>query len=105
MPLTMGQAPEALKVVLVAGADFVTQLRRKDNSPWPSAAQLQLAFDREGGVTEWPASFAGSTAIWDIDVADVNALIAQRPRFVRLWYVDGGLRLIWAQGELDIRRN
>ncbi len=104
----MGQPPESLRVVLVAGADFVTQLRRKDGTPWPVGSDLYLAFSfsASSGQTpvRWDAAFSGDVAAWNVDHLEVDALIAKRPSVARLWYVEDPLELLWAQGDLDIRR-
>lgn len=106
MAFTLGQAPDTLRVTLVGGADFVSSLRRKDGTPWPANSSLKLAFSpTTGSVVEWAATFANAVAIWDVDQVDVDALIALKPRVVRLWYSEGDLRLLWAQGDIDIRRS
>lgn len=95
MTFTLGQAPEKLTVVLVAGADFVSSLDRSDGEPWPDV-EISLDF----GTAVWPATLDGASARWNVDQADVDALLATRPRSVRLWYVDGPTRLLWAQGAI-----
>jgi hypothetical protein len=104
MPLELGSVPETLRVILVRGADFVSTLRRKDGSPWPVGSQIILEFQRAGAPSyEWAAATNGALAVWDVDQQDVDAVIAGRVRGVKLWYVEGGLRLLWAQGDIDVR--
>jgi len=107
MTLVLGQGPLALRVVLVTGADFVSALKRSDSTDWEvgTAIELEIRTRDENGDTvyeSWPAAIAGDTAEWNLDLADVNAVIAARPSTVRLWYVLGELRLLWAQGDVEV---
>lgn len=102
MAFTLGSAPDTLKVVLVKGADFVSTLTRKDGTDWPVDTEVVLEFKTTSPVS-WSATLTGSSAMWNVDQADVDALIAAKPRSVKLWYVEGEVRLLWAQGDLDIR--
>lgn len=95
MSFTLGYTPEKFKLALTAGSDFFSALTRSDGASWPDGTQLVLEFDTGAS---WPAALSGATATWDIDQDVVDAVIAARPRKVRLWYVDGETRLLWAQG-------
>lgn len=95
MTFTLGYTPEKFRLVITAGSDFYAPLTRSDGVPWPAGCQLVLDFDNG---TTWPATLQGANATWDVDQDDVDALIATRPRKVRLWYVEGETRLLWAQG-------
>lgn len=101
MTFTLGYTPEKFKLVLAAGADFFSALTRSDGQPWPVGSELILDF--AGAAPSWTATLSGATATWDVDQADVDALIAARPRKVRLFYVDGEARLLWAVGALDVK--
>lgn len=101
MSVVLGSVPQTLKVVLVPGADFVSILRRQDGLNWP-VADLILEFLTDP-ITEWTADIVGAVATWNIDQNDVDELLALKPRGVKLWYVEGDLRLLWAQGEVDRR--
>lgn len=102
--ITLGTVPQVLKVILVEHADFVASMRRSDGQSWPDGASLSLQFTlKEGGPTIWEASFASAVASWDVDRDVVDALVASKPRAVRLWYEEGELQALWAQGEIDVR--
>jgi len=100
MAFTLGHAPDRLNVILIAGSDFASSLKRKDGVAWP-VVEISLDF----GSTEWPATVVDDVASWDVDQDDVDLLIAARPRGVKLWYVEGERRLLWAQGDVDVRRS
>lgn len=98
MAFTLGFAPEKFDVDVSAGADFYSSLRRKDGTDWAATAQVILDFGV--GINPWVATLTGPVATWDIDQAVVDAVIAAKPKKVRLWYVDGGTRLLWGSGAL-----
>jgi len=100
MAFTLGSAPEKFKVVVSAGSDFFSALTRSDGQPWPDGAELIIDFG--DAAPAWHAALAGATATWAVDEADVDALIAAKPKKVRLFYVDGDTRLLWAQGALAV---
>lgn len=103
MALVLGSTPEELRVTLVRGADFVSTLRRKDGSNWPAGSQVLLEFIKSTPPNvEWSATISTSTVVWNVDQVEVDALIAVKARAVKLWYVEGGLRLLWAQGEIEV---
>lgn len=97
MTFTLGYTPEKFKVIVAAGADFYAALTRSDDTDWPASSVLTLDF---GEGTLWEATLSGATAQWNVDQVDVDVLIARRPRGVKLWYVDGATRLLWAHGSL-----
>lgn len=101
MTFTLGYAPEKFKLTVTAGADFFQALTRSDDVPWSSTAELILDFDN--AAPAWHATLSGATATWDVDQTEVDALIAARPRKVRLYYVDGETRLVWGVGALDVK--
>lgn len=103
--IVLGAVPKNLKVPLIAGADFVAALRRKDDVPWPGTTVIRLEFvmpDTSNNVT-WDAAIDGAVATWNFDKADVDAVLAAVSVAVKLWYIDGDVELLWAQGEVDPR--
>lgn len=101
--LTLGATPKALMVNLVTDADFVQQLTRSGTSPWPTGAELRLEFThRDATTTTWSATLANQTAVWNVDKAEVNVVIAKGVRVARLRYVQGALDLVWATGEAEV---
>lgn len=96
MTFTLGRAPEKLRVVVSADGDFISGIRRADGTDWPVGTSLILDF----GGTEWPSVNTADLALWSVDAAQVDALIAARPRRAQLWFVDGETRLLWASGSL-----
>lgn len=97
MSFTLGFTPEKFKLVVAAGSDFYASLVRSDGNDWSDSAELILDF--ADGAT-WTADLSGATATWDVDQDDVDVVIALKPKKVRLWYVDGETRTLWAQGSL-----
>jgi len=106
----MGAVPERLTVNLVPGADFVIALDSKDQTgeplDWPDTATISLVFnDTEGTI--WPATVSGPTAAWNVDKAEVDALLSRYPSRssirVRLVYVDGSVDLVWAKGSVTVQ--
>lgn len=107
MSFTLGQGPETLRVVLVSNADFVSALKRSDATSWDLATQIALeirtrAQDGTTAYVTWTATLNGDTAQWNVDMLEVNNVIAARPSTVRLWYTLGELRLLWAQGDVEV---
>lgn len=101
--VTLGSVPQMLKVILTKNADFVASMKKADNTSWPSA-QLFLQFEiKDASPIVWQASFSGAVASWNVDLVDVNALLAAKPRGVKLWYDEGDYEALWAQGEIDVR--
>lgn len=100
MTFTMGYAPQDFLVVLAHGSDFATSLRRTDGADWPTG--LAVSIDFSTGES-WAAQVDGSLISWSVDAAVVDAVIAAAPDAVRLWYVDGLTRLLWARGKVSVR--
>lgn len=110
MTFTLGFAPENFSVLLSAGSDFVAALRRSDNTAWPAGITLTLDFgavtnpatpDADPVPVQWAATLNGPTATWDVDETQVAlALLATK---VRLWYVEGETRLLWASGAVKVK--
>lgn len=97
MTFTLGYTPEKFKLIVASGSDFFSSLRRSDDTDWPESSLVTLDF---GNEMQWDATLDGPTATWDVDQAEVAAVIAAKPKKVRLWYVDGEVRLLWASGVL-----
>lgn len=100
MAVKLGLTPEQLTVILTRDADFVAVMRRSDGTPWESGVELSLDFGTAG---QWPATLTADKAEWQVDAAVVNTLLDARPRGVRLWYVNGTTKLLWASGSIDKR--
>lgn len=102
MSVTLGAEPHDLTVILVRGADFRCVLELA--ALWPSTAQVSLAIEtREPpGTVTWTATRSGTDMSFNVDVVEVNALIAQNPREARLWHVDGTLKVLWAKGQVKV---
>lgn len=97
MTFTLGRAPDKFTLDLVDDADFITALRRSDGLDWPDT--LVVTIELPTAVpTEWAGELDGSRIRWNVDVTDVAPVIAERPKKVKLWYVDGAVRLLWASG-------
>lgn len=101
MTFTLGRAPEKFNVVLVDDADFITALHRVDDSPWPTTlvATIEISTDP---ATMWEGTVDGAYIRWEVDAADVSTVRALRPKKAKLWYVDGGTRLLWASGTVTL---
>lgn len=92
-PVTLGYSPTQMRLLLTAGADFVTTLVSQDGD-WPATAAITI----EVGTATWTATLTGPEARFDVDQTEVDAVIAQTPRSFRLWYTDGEARLMWGRG-------
>lgn len=99
MSVILGRPPEKLKVTVSPGSIFASSIRRADGQSWREGVQLVLDF----GTVEWTAQTSGDLALWGESAAEVDAMLATRPRGVKLWYVDGDTRVLWASGSLDRR--
>lgn len=102
MPINLGASPDRLTVTLTRGADFVTGMDSLDG-PWPETAVVRLVFN-DTADTIWPATIAGAAADWNVDKAEVDALIGRltNPKNVQLTYTDGTADLTWAQGSVVV---
>lgn len=97
--LNLGNAPDTLTVTLVRGADFVSGVDSLDGD-WPTGTVIRLVFN-DSASTVWTATLEGAAATWEIDHAEVDALIGRMnpsKRRVRLVYADGPTELMWAIG-------
>ena len=90
---TLGTKPITINVSLSRGADFVALMRRKSGD-WEPGTEISLHF----GETIWLASIDGDTASWDVDKADVDALIEARATTVQTRYTDDDRDALWAEG-------
>lgn len=109
--LTLGSAVDTLAVRLTEDADYVTGIDSLDGD-WPGTAVVSLVFNDTPTApatdpTEWVATVVGDAISWNVDKAEVNALIARLPEGTkaraRLLYVDGSTDLVWAQGSVSIK--
>ena len=102
--MTLGAEPQELTVILVRGSDFRCVLELVAPTTWPGTAHVYLTFQTREPVAlvQWTATAAGSDMSFDEDVVDVDALIAQDPRDVRLWHEDGTLKVLWAKGSVKV---
>lgn len=98
--ISLGATPLQLSVRLYASADFICGLDSEDGA-WPTTAALALVFN-DLDATTWTATLNGVAADWNVDKAQVAALIARLPTSprVRLTYTDGTTDLLWAQGRV-----
>lgn len=101
MVVSLGNVPEKLKVVVSRDANFVAGIRRVTGT-WAAGVELILDF----GNVEWTAEITDALALWAKTPADVNLMLASRPRGVQLWFVDPagvGARILWASGDLVLK--
>lgn len=104
MTLTLGSEVESLTIRLTVDADFVTGLDSEDGD-WPDGATIRLEFN-DSDETTWDATVNAAAADWNVDKAEVNALIdrfTSTPR-ARLLYIDGTADLTWAQGTVVVKK-
>lgn len=99
MTFTLGASPENLSVILTQGADFNTTLHNSDGN-WSPTATIELRFgvDPENPITTWSAVITDDDAVFAVDKAVVDVLLAETDKSVRLWYIDGTTDLCWAKG-------
>lgn len=103
--LTLGAQPVELDVILNADADFAPSIARDDDSNFSVGAVLKLVFTFRGSdPVEWISSINGSTATWNIDKVQVNAVIAAHPSSVKLWLIEGSTETLWATGIVTANR-
>lgn len=100
--LELGAKPYPLDVTLVRGADFVCSIVSEEG-PWPESAVVTLRFN-DPLDTVWTASVNDTELYFEVDKAQVDALIDRLPANarVRLRYVDGPMDAVWAQGSTNI---
>lgn len=95
----LGYSPTSMTLALAEGSDFVTTLVSQDGD-WPGTAVITI----EVGSDTWTATLATNEARFNVDQVDVDAVIAERPNRFRLWYTDGGTRLLWGTGPVTVSR-
>lgn len=98
MTIALGQTPQSLRVIVEAGGTFAAAIRRADGVPWADDAELILDF---GSGVQWSAVNTADVALWQLDGAAVDALLATTPSRVSLWYAEPGARLLWARGAVE----
>jgi hypothetical protein len=98
MAIDFVSAPAVLTINLTKDADFIRLLETVEGEEFPAGCQIELRFrDSAGGaLAVWPATVTTTEAMWNVDKADVNDLIADEPASCRLFYVDGDIDLLWA---------
>lgn len=97
--ITLGSAGEDLVVVIAVDATFVATLTA--TSPWPSGTQIEIHLLNEPTDTPviWAAVVSGSTAVFNIPLTNVQAVVSARLSSARLLYNPGGTgALLWAHG-------
>lgn len=102
MAFALGTQPEKLTIQLSPRSDFVAVIQRSDGQDWAAGTEVFLEFETTTDPISWPATISGTDASWNVDEADVDTLIATRPRKARLWYVEGEVRLLWAAGGVKV---
>lgn len=101
MSITLGRAPQKLKVTVSPGGSFVSSIRRATGN-WADGTSLVLDF----GSIEWSADMDADVALWAKTAAEVDEMLAAKPKAVQLWFVDengAGSRTLWASGSVDKR--
>lgn len=97
--ITLGSEGEQLVVVIPVGADFVTTLSAA--TPWPTGTQIELHLSNTLSDVPviWPATVAGTTAVFNVAKTVTQAVIDARLSLARLYYSPGGAgTLLWAHG-------
>lgn len=107
-PPYLGTLPQTMNLVLSAGSDFVASLVLEDESgqqtPYPAGVAVSLELDGgDGAPATWTASIDGAVASWNVDEDLVDAALQADLTRLRLWYVDGATRLLWAKGAVIAR--
>lgn len=102
MPVVLGSSPTAMLVKLTLGADFISGFDSEDGN-WPGTAVIALHFN-DSADTVWTATINGTAVDWNIDKAQVAALVSRFPRSPRahVTYVDGTTDLMWFEGQVAV---
>jgi hypothetical protein len=95
----LGYSPTSMTLALAQGGDFVTTLVSQDGN-WPGTAVITI----EVADATWTATLVTNEARFNVDQADVDAVIAKNPSKFRLWYTDGATRLLWGTGPVTVSR-
>lgn len=103
--INLGAVPLSLKVNLTEGADFVQEIHTASGDPWPDGTEITLELYAQNGtlLETWPATIDADYARWNVDKADVDALIADKPKRAALLYVNGTADATWARGSVSVR--
>jgi hypothetical protein len=100
--IILGVTPRPMVLDLDADADFVCTLVAQDGD-WPPTATISI----EVADQTWTATLAGPEARFNVDKAQVQAVIDQvgdqLARF-KLLYVDGDTELTWGRGPVRVTR-
>ena len=103
--LEVGAKPAKLKVNLVRGADLSHTMRRSDGTSWLAGTVVSMVFEYSTGTPDTVvAAVDGADLRFDLDSVEVDAVIAKRPKKVRVWYEIGDVRLLWAVGEAVVTK-
>lgn len=86
-------------VSLTRDSDFVRLIEAAEGYAFPADMSLVLDF---GNGTVWPATVTPTSASWNVDKAESNALADLAPEQARLRYQSGDSDRIWAQGPVII---
>lgn len=101
MTIRLGFAPVELNVVLTGGSDFASSLVA--DSPWADGTVIALVFTTATGPVTWTATINGVSAGWQVVSSEVDGLLAQPVRLVKLMYSDPDTTLTWATGTVSSR--
>lgn len=105
--MEIGTKPERCPVNLARGGDFnaVLEATGDEDAPvdYPAGTTIRLdILDKVGGLLDsWDATVAGSSATFDVDKADVDAVLDTKPfdgKTGRLYYINGADDVLWAVG-------
>lgn len=101
MTFKLGYKPEKFTFEVSPGSDFFGGLEREDGTDWPAGSQVEL--EVVGGES-FDAALTGAVASWVIDETKVDEIIALKPKKIRIWYIEGETRLVWAIGSLAVSK-
>lgn len=105
--MEIGTKPERCPVNLARGADFRAVMDASDdgvtpvNYPAGTTVRLDIV-DKVGGLIDsWEATVTGSSAEFDVDKVDVDAVLDTKPtdgKTGRVYYVNGPDEILWTVG-------
>jgi hypothetical protein len=105
VPLTIGSAPDPLKVFLSRGSALHCTLRSQDPTGagvnWPAGASLSLQLEFGSACSRtWPFTITGPLAQLTVSAADL-ATLPTYPVNAHLWldYADGNGPFLWCSGQ------
>lgn len=100
MALEFGTVPERGTMAVSRYGDFVTEIV-SDDGPWPVGATLEFRFYPEGSsVITWAGTILDDTATWNVDKAQVVALLETGVSVFRLFYISGTYDLEFSRGQI-----